>query len=282
MGNIKIYKLKEKFMKKYVAIALILTLACNKNSNQHSMIVPDVIQAENRRGNIIGSVRLFDQNDNPLTNGSGLTVTIAQTNVSTVTNELGKWKLDSIPFGTYDLIFTKSGYGPSKIMGLYHAASSHATTNVSGNRYLSMISDLQINNFLARKTSQVFNITSLLALGLTEDGIIFYPGFKNTSNKEKAVRLFFSSNPDVSSTNYMATEKQFYSGNILTNENDNFKTSWFVSRGFEPGQTVYVRAYGDARYTDDFEDPISGLTVFPCLSPNSSAVISFVVPTGVK
>lgn len=269
-------------MKKYVAFALLLMLACSKSSNQHSIVVPDVIQAENRRGNIVGKIRLYDQDDNLLTNASGVTVTIAQTNVSTVTNESGQWKLDSIPFGTYDIILSKAGYGGSKIMGLYHAATSHATTNVSGIRDLSMISNIKIDNFLTRKSSQVSDLAPLLAIGLAEDGIIFCPGFKNTSNKLRPIRLFFSSNPDVSSTNYMVTDMKKYSGIILRNENDYFKTSWFVSKGFQPGQTVYVRAYGDANYTDDYEDPISGLIVFPCLSPNSSAVVSFVVPDGIK
>jgi hypothetical protein len=78
------------------------------------------------------------------------------------------------------------------------------------------------------------------------------------------------------------TEKQYYTGKENVVENDNFKISWFVSRGFEPGQTVYVRAYGDGRYADDYEDPISGLTVFSCLSSMSSQVISIVVPGAKK
>lgn len=265
-------------MKKSLFIGLLLVLACSKNSNQHSIVVPDVIQAENRRGNITGGIRLFDKDGKALEDGSGVTITIAQSNVSTQSNQLGKWTLDSIPFGTYDLVLSKPGYGTSRIKGLYHAASNHATTLVKATTYMSVISDMEITNFFTRKSSEAFPILLSLVIAGAEDGIIFYPGFKNISSKEKPVRFFMSTSPDVNSTNYLVTEKQFYSGNVTKDENDNFKTSWFIAKGFQPGTTVYVKAHGDGSYTDDYEDPISGLTVFPCLSPNGSKVISFVVP----
>jgi len=268
-------------MKKSIGIALLLLLACNKNSNQHSIIVPDLVQAEKRRGNIIGGVRLFDLDGKMLQDASGVTITIDQSKVSTQTNALGKWTLDSIPFGTYDLTISKPGFGTSRIMGVYHAATDHSTTNVKGIRDISMVSDMEINNFFTRKSSEVYPaILNLMAIGLAEDGIIFYPGFRNITNKEKAVRFFMSNTPDVSSINYQVTEKQFYSGKVLVNENDNFKASWFISKGFKFGETVYVVAHGDCRQGDDYEDPITGLIVYPALASKPSKVISFVVPGG--
>ena len=266
-------------MKKSLGIALLLLLACNKNSNQNAITVPDVIQAEKRRANISGGIRLFDMDGKSLEDGSGVTVTIGQTNVSTQTNAAGKWTLDSIPFGIYDLTLSKPGFGSSRIMGLYHGAVNHATTFIPSIRAISVISTVQITKFSAKKLSEVLpSIQNFVALGLAEEGIIFNPVFANGATGEKAIRFFMSSSPDVSSTNYQVTEKQYYTGKENFVENDNFKISWFVSRGFEPGQTVYVRAYGDGRYADDYEDPISGLTVFPCLSSMSSQVISIVVP----
>lgn len=266
-------------MKKSIGISLLLLLACNKNSNQHSITVPDVIQAETRRGNIAGTIGLYDMDGKAIADGSGVTITIDQTNVSTQSNSQGKWTLDSIPFGTYDLTISKAGFGTSRIMGLYHGAVNHATTLVSATRYISMVSTLDISKLVVRKWSEAFpTLQNLLAIGLAEDGILFNPVFANNSTGEKSVRFFMSTSPDVSSTNYSVTEKQNYKGKEDIVENDNFKISWFVSKGFEPGQTVYIRAYGDGRYADDYEDPISGLTVFPCLSGKSSPVVSFVVP----
>ncbi|MCA6498025.1 MAG: carboxypeptidase regulatory-like domain-containing protein [Chitinophagaceae bacterium] len=268
-------------MKKSLGIALILLLACNKNSNQHSITVPDVIQAEKRRGNISGGIQLYDMDGKAIADASGATITIAQSNVSTQTNSTGKWTLDSIPFGTYDLAISKPGFGTSRITGLYHAAINHATTNVGSNRYLSMISTISITKVVVRKLSESApEIAALIASGLIkEDGILFNPVFVNSSADDKAVRFFFSTSPDVSSTNFMVTEKQRFSGKETGSENDNFKLSWWIDNGFTPGQTIYLKAYGDARISDDYEDAVSGLTIFPSLSGNGSPVVSFVLPT---
>jgi hypothetical protein len=272
-------------MKKSVGIALLLLLACNKNSNQHSMVVPDVVQAEKRRGNIIGSIRLVDMDGKSLEDGSGVKVTIDQTNVSATSNGNGKWSLDSIPFGTYDLTLSKPGFGSTRIMGVYHSALNHTTTNISAPRYLSMISTVEISKVTVRKFTESFSkpqdinsVANMIFLGLLEEGIIFNPVFVNNTAGEKAIRFFMSASPDVSSTNYTVSEKQYYTGKENVVENDNFKISWFISKGFQPGQTVYLKAYGDGRFADDYEDPISGLSVFPCLSAKGSPVVSFVVP----
>jgi hypothetical protein len=240
-----------------------------------------VIQAEKRRGNISGGIQLYDMDGKAIVDASGATITIAQSNVSTQTNSAGKWTLDSIPFGTYDITISKPGFGTSRITGLYHAAINHATTNVGSNRYLSMISTISITKVVVRKHSESApEIAALIASGLIkEDGILFNPVFVNSSADDKAVRFFFSTSPDVSSTNFMVTEKQRFSGKETETENDNFKLSWWIDNGFTPGQTIYLKAYGDARISDDYEDAVSGLTIFPSLSGNGSPVVSFVLPT---
>jgi hypothetical protein len=278
--NYYFYALNPTQMKKSLGIALLLILACNKNSNQHSITVPDVIQAEKRRGNITGVLRVYDTDGKEIPDAGGITIKIEQTNVTTQTAKNGTWTLDSIPFGTYDISCTKPGFGTSRIMGLYHAAVNHATTHVGYNRYMSMISTINITKVVVRKLSESApEIAALIASGLIkEDGILFNPVFVNSSADDKAVRFFFSTSPDVSSTNFMVTEKQRFSGKETGSENDNFKLSWWIDNGFTPGQTIYLKAYGDARISDDYEDAITGLSIFPSLSANGSPVVSFVLP----
>lgn len=266
-------------MKKSIGIALMLLLACNKNSNQHSIVVPDVIQAEKRRGNITGFIRVYDNDGKELSDAGGVTIKIEQTNVSTQSAGNGKWTLDSIPFGNYDIIFSKPGFGTNRIKGLYHAAQNHATTNVGASRSISMVSTLTIPQLIAKKLSETAPaVANLINVGLIEEGILFNPIFVHSGTNEKAVRLFFSTSPDVSSAKYMATDKQRYTGKENVRENDNFKLSWFKDNGFTSGQTIYVKAYGDASFSDDFEDDISGVTIFPSMSLNGSPVVSFVLP----
>jgi len=266
-------------MKKTIGVVLVLLLACNKNSNQHSIVVPDVIQAENRRGNITGVIQLYDIDGKLLQDASGVSVSIEQSSVSTKTQANGRWTLDSIPFGTYDIAITKSGYGIARIMGVYHAASNHGTTIIGKSRSINQISTIEVTEIKTKKTTEVNpNLASLIASGIAEDGIIFDPVFNSPTPGEKKIRLFFSNTADVSTTNYMVTEKQRFSGKSNESENYNFGLSWFVSNGFQPGQTVYVKAFGDGFADDEYDDPISGLFIFPSLAAKGSPVNSFVVP----
>ncbi|MEI6583518.1 MAG: carboxypeptidase-like regulatory domain-containing protein [Chitinophagia bacterium] len=266
-------------MKKTIGVALVLLLACNKNSNQHSIVVPDVIQAQNRRGNITGIIQVYDGNGNLLQDASGVTVSLDQQSYATQTDKMGKWTLDSVPFGTYDISIKKSGYGVGRIMGIYHAATNHGTTPIAKSRAINEVSKIEVTAVNTKKTTEVNPaLASLIASGLAEDGIIFDPVFNSATPGEKKIRLFFSNTADVSTTNYLVTEKQRFSGRANESENYNFGLSWFVSNGFQPGQTVYVKAFGDGFVDDDYDDPISGISVFPSLAAKGSPVASFVLP----
>ncbi|NDA60577.1 MAG: carboxypeptidase regulatory-like domain-containing protein [Chitinophagia bacterium] len=266
-------------MKKTIGVVLVLLLACNKNSNQHSITVPDVIQAEKRRGNIVGTVQLIDLDGKMLQDASGATVAIDNSTMNSESMANGRWTLDSIPFGTYDLSISKSGYGTARIMGLFHAASNHAPTLIGKSKILNQISNIEVTALNTRKLTEVNpNLSQFINEGLAEDGIVFDPVFTSNTPGEKKVRLFFGTSPDVSTTNYVVTEKQKYSGRANESENFNFGYSWFESKGFQPGQTVYVKAFGDGYGDDDYDDPISGLAVFPSLASKGSPVASFVLP----
>lgn len=266
-------------MKKTIGVVLVLLLACNKNSNQHSIVVPDVIQAEKRRGNITGSIQVFDLEGKLVQDASGVTVSIEQSSVSTKTQANGRWTLDSIPFGTYDISISKPGFGTAKILGVYHAATNHGTTLIGKSRIINQISNIEVTAISTKKVSEVIpTLPSLIASNLAEDGIIFDPVFNTTTPGDKPIRLFFSNTADVSTTNYVATLKQKFSGKPNESENFNFGVSWFVSNGFQPGQTIYVKAFGDGFGDDDYDDPISGIAVFPSLAAKGSPVASFVLP----
>lgn len=266
-------------MKKAIGVVLVLLLACNKNSNQHAITVPDVIQAEKRRGNITGAVQLIDLDGKIMQDAGGVTITIDQSSVSTQSIGNGRWQLDSIPYGTYDLSIAKPGYGTVKIMGVYHAANNHGTTIIAMSRNLNQISNIEVTAINVKKISEIGqHMVDFINAGLSEDGLIFDPVFTSTTPGEKKIRLFFGNGADVSSTNYVVSEKQRYSGRSNESENFNFGLSWFVSNGFQPGQTVYVKAYGDGYGDDDYDDPISGLAIFPSLSAKGSPVASFVLP----
>ena len=264
-------------MKKSVILVLLVFAACGKNSPQNSVTVPDLILAANNRGNITGTVLLYTNEGAVSADNSAVTVSIDNNNVSTKTGADGKWTLDSIPSGTYDITYSKEGYGSGKLMGVNHTATNHATTLISHARSLNQISNIAVTAIQTAFFDANSNIASLIQSGIAPNGVHIEPVFVNTSATLKPIRLFFSDNAGVSAANYSATEKERFSGKGNEMTDYNHSIAWFVSRGFKPGQTIYVKAYGDGFADDEYDDPITGLTVFPSLAA-ASAVSSFVLP----
>ncbi len=255
-------------MKKNVIILLLFIAACGKNSTQNSMVVPNLIQAENKRANIIGQVLLYDEEGNSMQDNSGVNISIDNSTISTTTKADGRWQLDSIPFGTYDISYSKEGFGTGKIMGIYHAATNHATTLIGKSESMAVNSSIQITNLIVTPFKPGFE-----QLGVS--GFHIDPVFTNTSGKDKYVRLFFSDNNSVSATTFLAETKVRSNGAPMQQNNYNLTTSWFESLGFKKGQTIYVKAYGDSFLADEYTDPLTNTTIFPSLSTKPSSTVSF-------
>lgn len=258
-------------MKKTIALAAIILLSCGKNSDHHSIVVPDLIQANNTRANISGLILLYDEDGKVLADKSGVTVSIDNSTVSTKTGIDGKFQLDSIPAGTYDISYSKEGFGTGKIMGLYHEAANHATTLIKNSESMAVNSTLAVNNIVVEPFA-----AAIQQFGT--NGLHIVPVFENNTGKEKWVHLFFSENNNVSSTNYKAEYKVKCSGAANQFNNYNMTIRWFESLGFNKGQTVYVKAYGDSFLADSYTDPLTNQTIFPSLSNKPSATVSFVIP----
>ncbi len=259
-------------MKKAITILTLILLGCGKNSDHHSIIVPDVIQANNTRGNIVGLILLYDEDGKAISDKSGITVSIDHSSVSTQTTIDGKFQLDSIPSGTYDISYSKTGFGTGKIMGLYHEAANHTPTLIKKSESMAVNSTLAISNIIV----QAFE-PAIQQLGT--NGLHIVPVFDNTSDKEKWVHLFFSANANVNASNYQADYKIKTSGAANQFNNYNMTTRWFESLGFNKGQTIYVNAYGDSFLADSYTDPISNQTIFPSLSNKPSTTVSFTIPS---
>ena len=265
-------------MKKTFFIAIILIAACSKNSPQHAIVVPDLVQAANKRGNITGTIKLYDADGKSLADNSGVTISIDNSSVNTQTAADGKWTLDSIPFGTYDINYAKAGYGTGKLMGVNHEALNHATTLIAKHIPVNALSAIEIQSLRIANWNSNPTIASLINAGLAQNGVHIDPVFTNTTGKNKAVRFFFSDSPNVDATNYLVTDKQKFSGVPEQAINAGYELNWFTSNGFTPGQTVYIKAYGDGYVDDAYENPISGNYLFPSLALKGSNTVSFVVP----
>lgn len=89
-----------KILKIFVASSLFLMFVnCQEKT---SIVLP--------KGNIVGFVYLFNQNNERLSDESGTQVSILNTNYKVFTNEIGRFEFKEIPAGTYDFIFEKEGF----------------------------------------------------------------------------------------------------------------------------------------------------------------------------
>ncbi|WP_439505169.1 carboxypeptidase-like regulatory domain-containing protein [Sediminibacterium sp.] len=258
-------------MKKIIVFIILIYIGCSKNSSTNSIPVPNLVLAQQNRANIQGMIVLYDEEGSRQADMSGVTVSIDNSSVSTQTGPDGKWKLDSIPYGTYDISYAKEGYGTGKIMGLYHAATNHVSTIISKSESMAVNSSISITDLIITPFSG-----TIQAIGIS--GVHIDPIFNNPSGKDKFVRLFFSDNPNVSASNYVAEVKIKTNGAQAQLNDFNLTTSYFESLGFKKGQIIYVKGHGDSFLSDQYTNPINNTVVFPSLSTQASKTVSFVLP----
>jgi hypothetical protein len=90
------------------------------------------------------------------------------------------------------------------------------------------------------------------------------------------IRYFFSTESDVSNEDYEAVLDAFEAQ--INPYNLNLTTASLEALGFQSGQTVYVKCYGESFWSNQYDDPDLGTTVFPNLNMNAADAVSFVVP----
>lgn len=240
-----------------IRISLILALAflwsCSSNGDDDTS-PPDPTSADIR-----GSVNLYDEGTTQIDN-SNMTVRVEGTSKSATTDAQGDFVLSDVTFGTLTLVYEKSGYGTFKKFNVQHA---------NGNTIISE------DPSLGEKST-----TSIANLGATVEGstitIAATTEPEASSGNPRYIRYFFSTESDVSGDNYQAVLDVIQAQ--ANPYNLNLTTASLEALGFQSGQTVYVKCYGESFYSNQYEDPDLSTTVFPNLNMNSADAVSFVVP----
>jgi len=242
----------------YLILALTLLgglTSCNK----------DMVEAPKpiTKSNIIGSVNLYDEGVTQIDN-SNMMVKVAGTSplVSTTTDVNGDFILSDVPFGTYILVYEKSGYGTFKKFQVEHTNTESATTISEtpslGESSTTQVTDLTVNT-----------IGNDVTLSITTN-----PAGNNGNTRY--VRYFLSTDANVSDENYI-----FYSPGLISRINPKDLTlskNDLISAGFSSGQTVFAKVYGDSFWSNEYDDPDLGRRIFPNLNRTSSNSVSFIVP----
>ena len=235
-------------------IILIGFASCNKNNDPMPVATTAAIS---------GAVNLYDEGTTQLEK-SGMTVKVDGSNpvISATTDTSGKFTLANVPFGTYTLVFEKSGFGTFKKSDVEH-------TNTGSSTFITEAPSLG-----KESTTQVTNLEVVVNGNNVKIAITTNPAGNNSNTRY--VRYFLATDSNVSSENYT-----FNSANLVSKINP-FETTItrdnLVNAGFTSGQTVYVKAYGDSFWSNDYDDKNLARKIFPNLNKTSANSVSFIVP----
>lgn len=228
-----------------LSITLLLSLACTK-------------EVDFTEGNIIGNVNLFTD-ANLATTESGMTVTVEGTSISALTDATGRFQLVDVPFGTYTLVYTKANFGTFKRSNLLH---ENAPTFMTGSNSLSEVSTTEISS----ASNAISGDTSIITLSTSPAASI---------TDEKQYRVFYSSDMAVSNTNFEHSNDARLSANATPYLHKVLFTD-LISMGYQSGQTVYCKVYGDSYFSNEYSE--NGVIVYPNLNAVTSTTMTIVIP----
>ncbi|THV57558.1 carboxypeptidase-like regulatory domain-containing protein [Chryseobacterium candidae] len=237
----------------YCVIIVLGMVSCS--SDQDFVVEPK----PNPSGKVSGYVNLYNEST-IMIDKSNMTVKIVGSSpvISAVTDTNGYFVLPDVPFGDLALSYEKSGFGTFKKLGIKHPADGSSTI-ITATPSLGQISSTQITNL----TVQLINSDIVLSITTNPSG----------SNADKRYfRYFLSKDPNVSYLDYT-----YYSPG-LTSQINPYKVTLtkndLLAKGFLSGEKIYVKAYGDSFWSNEYDVP-GLLRIFPNLNSNSANAVSF-------
>ena len=216
----------------------------------------------NLTGDLIGFVTLTDLSGVQMSDRGGVTVSVEGSTISAVTDSSGRWVLRSLSMGTFDITFSKTGYGTRKSTGYQFVGGGQASY---GTTSLSQIPGFTVTGLAATPSGDdVF-----LSLSIT--------GTLPTANRN--VRIFVGTSAAISSNpeNYLFVIWGILSSTSTT-LSGSLPSQWFHSYGIPAGQTAYLIAYADGYDSGAYVDPETGRYWYPNLNPIPSNIDTVAVP----
>jgi hypothetical protein len=245
-------------MKRILILGLLISafaLACSKDDEPAQPATTATIS---------GSVMLYNE-ATTLVEKNGMTVTVEGSSpvLSATTGTDGRFSIANVPFGNKTLVFSKTGFGTFKIFNIDHKSNNGLGTTLTNTVSLGQLSTTTITDLDGAAVAGDFVVNPTTA-----------PAASNGA--PKYVRLFFHTANTVSNTVYTRYSDVY---NIRINPGNITLTKTYLNGlGFTSGSTVYVRAYGESFWSNNYTDPTLNRDVFPNQNVTSAPAIAMIVP----
>lgn len=213
-------------------------------------------------GRLIGFISLVDVDGVTQADLSGVTVSITGTSISATSDASGKFILDGVETGTYEIVYSKTGYGTYKKQGFSFASG--------GTSSISLVKLGQIPNYTVTSITG----TTSAAVSITVTGTVN----SVPSGKTQYYVIYVGKTNDVTGTDpqkYLAYKYVAVSGGGTS-----FSVSWTVSELRALGviststPTLSFIAYATNGYSYAYYHLETNRNVEPTLSATPSNVFS--------
>ena len=237
-----------------VAIAF-LSFSCSKDYSG--------IENLGEVGLIVGAVTMHDTEGNRVSD-KGVTVTLESVDppLTTQTDENGVYQFEYVSYGIHKLKVEQAGYGTFKIDSINHNREER-TAIASRNKWLSGLSTTEIQNTMATTLSD----STLIATTVFNT---------NNNNPKSFIRIFIGKDASVNKDNFVHLSPTYITGtdickNYFTHED-------LYEMGFNSGDMVFVKVYGDSCYSNDYLSTETKKWVYPNLNEVHTPVIQYQLP----
>ena len=229
---------------------------------------PAGTSGQNLVGNIVGFVNSVDESGVQLSKAGVLVTVDGSTPAITATSDAdGRFTLNNVRNGTYNLTFTRVGYSTFRRLGVGHVGGDQAT--FLGTATLSQVSSQTVSSFTNGAPSP-----TAVNVNLTVNSPTPTTNFR--------VAFFASTLPNPTpATGTFVTSFTLGTGGGPINS---YSTTLGINRasfnnvGFASGTTVYLAAFGSTSFFASYVDLATGRVVFPTFNTTSSPVITVVIP----